>query len=365
MAPLSTATATSTPNGNLSPLPWRVPVESDELTESHESWARSVEPPSLSVPSHDMSRVPSPPTEWAVTVNLLSKLALAPVPPPSWWKPEAAFRASIETWTHSFRGGSNHAPAGESTESTSVVFLLCLAGMGEVQSAATGPRRLGPGSGFVATDSSDVAFSLPQGSAGWTFIRVEIFHPYLRARLMNEIRGGALVEVCPNDTLTTSAVRLARGGIVKDFQDELEVEMALFEFAVAFQRWARRSTIGQREAERFMDEVRMQVLAKLPRAVEVRSLAKNFGMSRSYFSCLFRARTGMTPAHFATEIRIQKVERMLLDTHEPLKTIAVACGFANANHLCKVYRRFRNDTPTAFRRELRLLARPRSAAVAI
>jgi AraC family transcriptional regulator len=72
----------------------------------------------------------------------------------------------------------------------------------------------------------------------------------------------------------------------------------------------------------------------------------------------------MTPAHFATEVRIQKVERMLLDTHEPLKTIAVACGFANANHLCKVFRRFRQYTPTAFRRELRVPGRPRSVEVA-
>jgi AraC-like DNA-binding protein len=30
-----------------------------------------------------------------------------------------------------------------------------------------------------------------------------------------------------------------------------------------------------------------------------------------------------------------------------------ACGFANANHLCKVFRRFRHITPIAFRQALR------------
>jgi AraC family transcriptional regulator len=97
----------------------------------------------------------------------------------------------------------------------------------------------------------------------------------------------------------------------------------------------------------------MQVLARLPAAIEVTSLAEKFGMSRSYFSHVFRERTGITPAHFATEVRIKQVEGMLRATCEPLKTIAAACGFANANHPCKVFRRLRHNTPTAFRQSVR------------
>jgi AraC-like DNA-binding protein len=359
MAPSSTATSTSSPGRDLSTLPWRISVDSSTVEDRAEAWSHSTERPTLSIPSHDVEPMPSPPPEWAVTTNLLAKLAHAPVSAPSWWKTEARFRAGIETWTEA-RGGRPDPLAEQSRGVPSVVLLLSLAGWGHVDSAATGARRLVPGTGLLAADSTQVVFSVPEGSPGWTFIRLEIFHPYLASRLMNEARGGAVIEVGPNDGLTSTVVRLVRGAIVKDFQDGLEAEMALFEFAIAFERWTRRATVGVREAERFLDEVRMQVLAKLPRAVEVCSLAKNFGMSRSYFSCLFRERTGMTPAHFATEVRIQKVERMLLDTHEPLKTIAIACGFANANHLCKVFRRFRKYTPTAFRRELRVPNHPRS-----
>ena len=102
-----------------------------------------------------------------------------------------------------------------------------------------------------------------------------------------------------------------------------------------------------------MEDVRSHVLAMLPEAVEVTELAAKFGMSRGHFSHFFRKRTGMTPSHFATQVRIQAVEKMLLSTREPLKTIADACGFANANHLCKVFRRFRHFTPTSFRHALR------------
>jgi transcriptional regulator GlxA family with amidase domain len=153
--------------------------------------------------------------------------------------------------------------------------------------------------------------------------------------------------------LTASVVRLVRGAIAKDFRDHFDAEMALFDFVLTFERWARQTANEDREAQRLVDEVRLHVLAGLPKAIDLCSLAAHFGMSRSHFSHLFRKQTGITPAHFATEVRIQRVEKLLLDTHAPLKTIADNCGFANANHLCKVFRRLRHYTPNAFRQAIR------------
>jgi AraC family transcriptional regulator len=58
----------------------------------------------------------------------------------------------------------------------------------------------------------------------------------------------------------------------------------------------------------------------------------------------------LTPAHFATEVRIQQAARLLLDTGAPLKQIAEACGFANASHFCKAFRRFQHLSPATYRR---------------
>jgi transcriptional regulator GlxA family with amidase domain len=44
---------------------------------------------------------------------------------------------------------------------------------------------------------------------------------------------------------------------------------------------------------------------------------------------------------------------MLVDTRVPLKQIADACGFAIANHFCKVFRRFRRLSPPSYRRVAR------------
>ena len=297
---------------------------------------------------------PQPPPEWKATTTFLSKLARSPLHPQSWWTADAQFRATFETRIDSTCCAIDARSQQQSSSPAAISLQLTLAGFGLLQLPGAAPQVIGPGKAFFAVESSEVRHCLPEESPGWTFARIEIFHPYLKSRLTDLIRAsGPLLEVRPGDVLTASVVRLVRGALARDFRDRFEAELALFDFALACERCARRAVDGIRETQRLMDDVRSLVLARLPAAIEVSALAEKFGMSRSYFSHLFHEQTGITPAHFATEIRIRQVEQMLLDTRESLKSIAAACGFANANHLCKVFCRFRHHTPTAFRQSLR------------
>jgi AraC-like DNA-binding protein len=299
-------------------------------------------------------RIPEPQPNWAATVAELARLVPSPVPPPPWWKMHARFRASIQTLAAPSGHCVGHGSTSLAGASPTLLFYLTVAGWGHLHVRGKEPHKLGPGQGFLATDAIAVSHCLPDESPGWMFLRIEIDHPYLRPRLAKQASNtGALVDLRPDEPLTSSVVRLVRGAIMQDFQDQFAAEMALFDLVLTFERRAQKPEHGNREAERLMDDVRLQVLARLPKAIEVHSLAQGFGMSRSHFSHIFRKHTGMSPARFATEVRIQRAERMLLDTYEPLKTIADACGFASANHLCKVFRRFRHSTPNSFRRVFR------------
>ena len=82
-------------------------------------------------------------------------------------------------------------------------------------------------------------------------------------------------------------------------------------------------------------------------------LARERGMSPTAFSHFFRANTGMTPGRFMTEARVQLAVRMLETTQLPLARIASECGFANANHFGKVFRKFRPQSAGAYRRSIR------------
>jgi AraC-like DNA-binding protein len=296
---------------------------------------------------------PDPPPEWATALHQLVELSRKPVPAPTWWTPMTAYFGSVETrtdpstyvWDGMKRLGRGDAPL--------FAFQLTMAGWGHFQHYGRPPRRVQPGTAFIALIPSRHRYYLPAGSPGWTFGWISIYHPYLLDRMAKLVSAaGALVEVAPDGPLSAIVMRLLRGAIKKDFRNRFEVELALFQFLVACEESAHQARASSGEGERLIEAVRARVEASLPAALDVNALAADHGMSRTHFSHFFRARTGLTPARFAAEVRVHRATRMLLDPRTPLKQIALDCGFADANYFCKVFRRFQHMSPASYRRRI-------------
>ena len=294
---------------------------------------------------------PEPPPEWAPTLHQITELLRKPMPAPAWWTPLSAYLGSVETRTdpsgYSLDGmkrlGRGDAPF--------FAFQLTMAGWGSFQPHGRPPRRVPPGTAFVAIVPSRHRYYLPADSPGWTFGWISVYHPYLLARMAKQVATtGPFVKVAPDGPLAAIALRLIRGATKKDFRDRFEVEQALFEFLVACERNMQQTRRGLDGGQRLLDEVRSRIVASLPRTLDVSALAAEYGMSRTHFSHYFRARTGLTPARFATEVRIREATHMLLNGRAPLKQVAEACGFSNANYFCKVFRRFQHMSPMSYRR---------------
>jgi len=301
---------------------------------------------------------PQPPPAWAATLHQLTLLSRKPVPSPAWWTPKTAFFGSIETrmdptsyhWDGMKRLGRGDPPL--------FAFQLTLAGWGHFQLYGQPPRRVTPGTAFIALMPSRHRYYLPVDSPGWTFAWISIYHPYLLARITKQVAAtGPLMEVAPDGLLAATSLRLVRGAIKKDFRNRFEVELSLFEFLLACEESAQQVRDSSRDSpdkgQRLLEAVRSRVVASLPKALDVQALAADYGMSRTHFSHFFRRRSGLTPAHFSTEVRVHEAARLLLETRTPLKQIADACGFANANHFCKVFRRIQHVSPKSYRRTLR------------
>ncbi len=301
---------------------------------------------------------PSPPPEWAKILRQLISLSRSPVAPPAWWSLTTAFCGGIETRTGPTSHWSSTLGRPGTDDSPAVYFRLGLAGWGHFWPDGGQGHKITPGRAFFALTPSRDCCSLPEESPGWTFAWIGIHQPYLVARVAEQVAiNGPLLDLAPDSALTSSTLRLVRGAIKKDFRDRFDVELALFEFVLAYERWASQARDPLGEAERLLDQVRSRIVASLPEAIDVQALAKEYGMSRSSFSHFFRARTGLTPAHFATEVRVHEAARMLRETRTPLKQIAEHCGFADATHLCKVFRRVQHLTPMSYRRSIQAMSR--------
>jgi AraC-like DNA-binding protein len=294
--------------------------------------------------------VPMPPPEWESAVQHLTELSRAQAPAPSWWAPRKSYLGGIETATCAHGHRWDPLRCLEAENEPVLYCQLTMAGSGCFQFAGQTPQEARPGDAFFSTAPSHDRCYVPAESPGWTFGWIGLHHPYLVARITKLVTvAGPRFDVSPDSQLGRSALRLIRGAIKKDFGDLFEVELELFRFVQACEQWTLSVPTGSSGRQRLLDEVRSRVVASLPDAIGVDGLAAEYGMSRCHFSRFFRNQTGMTPAHFATEVRVHEAARMLLNAREPLKRIADACGFANANHFGKVFRRFRHLSPKAYR----------------
>jgi AraC-like DNA-binding protein len=295
---------------------------------------------------------PEAPRAWAGVVKRLTDASRQPDEGPSWWTPVNAYFGSVETrndpqsyyWDGMKRIGRRDSPL--------VFFQFTLAGFGHFELYGQPPQRIEPGTGFFAVLPSRHRYYLPQTSPGWTFAWIGIYHPYLLRRIAKQVAAtGPVLAAAPKSPLVARMVRLVRGAFLKDFHDRFEVERELFAFTLAFEKLAEEGR--HPESDELLEEIRNRVLAERHRRIGVEVLAAERKMSRTAFSHLFRARTGRSPARFMTEVRVQEAARLLVTTRLPLAGIAEACGFANAKHFGKVFRRFRNQSTGAYRRSVR------------
>jgi len=92
--------------------------------------------------------------------------------------------------------------------------------------------------------------------------------------------------------------------------------------------------------------------AQTPAPVSVSSLAHAASMNLNAFIRLFRERTGVTPALYARERRIEFACLLLHHSERNIEEIAATCGFCDRYHFTRAFSRSRGVSPAAFRRQI-------------
>ena len=269
------------------------------------------------------------------------------------YPPDLCVHAGLETETVSNTYVWDGLRRGADPAHPFVVFQYTLRGWGRYEADGQ-TRRVTPGNAFAAVIPSAHVYSLPPDSPSWTFFFLVLRHPYVVGRIRQaQADVGPLLTLTDGDALLARAVSLYEGAVTRAYRDAWALEAALFDFLFEYERLAQRLRYPQAEREALLDDVRRYVRAQLGRSVDVAELAQVHGQSRSHFSRGFKAATGLAPAQWVRQVQLEEAARRLLDGDHKLEAIARETGFANANHLCKVFRRHYHLSPVEFRRQMR------------
>ena len=84
--------------------------------------------------------------------------------------------------------------------------------------------------------------------------------------------------------------------------------------------------------------------------VDIGQLASQLGFSRAYFSTLFQKRTGESPYHYLTKIRLQKAKEYLRAGNLGIEEIAFSVGFSCVSRFSELFKKYEGVSPLQYRK---------------
>ncbi len=79
-------------------------------------------------------------------------------------------------------------------------------------------------------------------------------------------------------------------------------------------------------------------------------LANQTGMNRSKLTAGFKQLTGKSVHRFILDVRMNYAKKLLSEKELPIKTIAGLCSYSNIQSFTKVFKKYWQETPSAFQR---------------
>jgi AraC family transcriptional regulator len=122
---------------------------------------------------------------------------------------------------------------------------------------------------------------------------------------------------------------------------------------------AREQRISSRLQQRTTDPLMHEAAAYIQQhacetELSMQQLSRNIGLSASQLTRRFQSTFASTPVEYATQIRLQKARRLLLETLHTLDDIAVQCGYQNGFYFSRLFTKKMGVTPSEFRRKHRI-----------
>jgi transcriptional regulator GlxA family with amidase domain len=107
---------------------------------------------------------------------------------------------------------------------------------------------------------------------------------------------------------------------------------------------------SQRAERQPLREVQTWVAEHLDDDLSVERLAGRAAMSPRHFARAFAAETGVTPARYVEDLRVEAARRLLESTSRPVQDIATTCGFGTGETMRRAFLRTVRVPPSEYRR---------------
>lgn len=177
-----------------------------------------------------------------------------------------------------------------------------------------------------------------------------VFEP-IRELLIRSTRG----IVYTGKTFERVKERLLNLSNARGFNTALEFYSILYDLSIADEQ--RLLTSASYDSSLLVRESRSRRIEKICKYIEVnfkkditlKEVAELVNMSESAISHFFKKRTNRSFITYLTDVRIGYASRLLAETTQSIADIAFECGFSNLSNFNRIFKKYKNQTPTDYR----------------
>ncbi len=131
-----------------------------------------------------------------------------------------------------------------------------------------------------------------------------------------------------------------------DVASAIGLESALLELLVAAER--HRPPAADRRTK-WLAEVREILEEDFESRPDLSRLARRAGVSRAHLARSFRRAFGCSIGEYVRRRRLRQATELLRSSDLPLAEVALACGFYDQSHFCRLFRESMGTTPAVWR----------------
>lgn len=99
-----------------------------------------------------------------------------------------------------------------------------------------------------------------------------------------------------------------------------------------------------------ISKAKVFIRENLLKGIGPEEVADSLHMSYSWFRKLFKEYTGLSPAHYIQELKIQQAKDLLATTQRSTKEIAYYLTFDDIPYFTKVFKKYTGYTPQSYRK---------------
>ncbi len=192
---------------------------------------------------------------------------------------------------------------------------------------------------------------------------ITVVHDF--ARIKPVLLKAAYCSYDPSDTEKENMIYILKKMVNSNSSDitfrEAYNYSLLLDFFSLYGRWCLDNLKDETESDnetyyrssKIMAEACLYIAQNCTEPLSLEDVAKKIGISRSYFSHLFKDYTQMTFVDYITRERVRLAESLFPDASLKIIDIAFECGFSSISSFNRCFKKIKGISPREFRKAMR------------